>query len=106
VLCLGVQLWWTDTRLRWTPGDYKGVDMLWFVCDPHDKAREGHNRKQRQLTVDPGNGVLLQGSSEIWSPDVTLWNAAHDTDATLVSPEQLLRHRKHRLTCLIDVLVR
>jgi len=71
VVELGVtkQLWWQDSRLQWTPSLYKGVDMLFFVCDPNDKT-----------------------SSEIWSPDIQLWNAAQDTDGTLVNTRCYVAH--------------
>ena len=63
--------------------------MLWFVCDPHDKASQN-----KSVAPPPCHRCELtvswQGTSEIWSPDVTLWNAAQDPEATLVRRELTL----------------
>ena len=44
---------WTDTRLAWNPEDYNGLDKMWFWVE---------------------DGAGLAETSEIWTPDIELWN--------------------------------
>ncbi len=44
---------WTDARLAWDPADYDNLDKIWFW-------------------VEAGAG--LSETSEIWTPDIELWN--------------------------------
>ncbi len=47
------KLVWTDARLAWDPADYDNLDKIWFW-------------------VEAGAG--LSETSEIWTPDIELWN--------------------------------
>jgi len=53
---------WYDPRLTWNPDDFGGVKSLFFY-------------------VSDGNGG--EGSSEIWTPDIYVWNAAESITDTL-----------------------
>ncbi|UPR01914.1 neurotransmitter-gated ion channel domain-containing protein [Chloropicon primus] len=44
---------WRDTRLSWDPEDYNGLDKVWFWVE---------------------DGAGLAETSEIWTPDIELWN--------------------------------
>jgi len=44
---------WTDSRLAWDPEEYNGLDKMWFWLE---------------------DGAGLSETSEIWAPDVELWN--------------------------------
>ena len=43
---------WIDPRLAWDPEEWEGVDILWFWCETNTRFM-----------------------SEIWKPDLMLWNA-------------------------------
>ena len=44
---------WNDTRLSWDPEEYAGIDKLWFWIE---------------------SGAGMSETSEIWTPDIELWN--------------------------------
>jgi len=44
---------WTDPRLAWDPEEYNGLDSLWFWVE---------------------GGAGMGETSEIWTPDIELWN--------------------------------
>jgi hypothetical protein len=54
---------WVDPRLSWNPEDYGGIDKTWFWI---------------------GDGVGSAGeTSEIWTPDLELWNMESSLKQTL-----------------------
>ena len=60
-LVVWVRLVWVDPRLRWDPADYGGLDRTWFW-------------------VGDGTGGE---TTEIWTPDIELWNAVEGLGASL-----------------------
>jgi len=55
-LLVWLRMNWTDPRLTWDPADYGGLEKTWFWI---------------------GDGIGIGGeNSEIWTPDITLWNFA------------------------------
>lgn len=62
-LIVWVRQSWVDPRLTWNPDDYNGIDTL-------------------QLWVGDGSGSAGD-SSEIWTPDLLLWNLESPLAETL-----------------------
>ena len=53
---------WVDPRLAWNPDDYNGTTTVWFYV---------------------ADGVGSGETSEIWTPDIELWNMADSIKNTL-----------------------
>ena len=61
-LVVWVRIKWTDPRLMWDPAEFGGLTTAWFF-----------------LSDGMGGGE----SSEIWAPDMYLWNQEEDMSGTL-----------------------
>jgi hypothetical protein len=61
-LVVWVQMRWKDPRLTWDPNQYGNFTKIWFWIE---------------------NGIGGGEASEIWTPDIYLWNQEESMDRTL-----------------------
>jgi hypothetical protein len=69
-LVVWFRLSWTDPRLRWNPEDYGNSTSTWFV-------------------IKDGSGPAGE-TSEIWTPDIELWNLEHSLQDTLTDTSAIV----------------
>jgi Neurotransmitter-gated ion-channel ligand binding domain len=68
-LVVWVQMRWSDPRLTWNPEEFGNVTKTWFWIE---------------------NGMAGGEVSEIWTPDMYLWNQEESMDRTMANSESRL----------------
>lgn len=70
-LVVWVRITWNDPRLRWDPTEHSGLTKVWFWIE---------------------QGMGGNEASEIWTPDIYLWNQEEPMHTTLADAYATVQH--------------